>query len=369
MSETVQYWGQSTRDRWFFLALAAAAVAFAVVVSRFLFIVSVATVTVLVAWPLYQRVLRRVRGRRAVAAVVTTMALFAAVFGPIAVVFAIFVRQASLVAQRSMAWVQDGGLTVELETLRGTTVPWLETRVGDLSGGGLDLDLATIVGPLQSMLLTSLQAAGGGLPALLQRLAGLSIDAFLFPFVVVTLFMEGPSVVVVLKNLSPMDDDYDDRLMAVFSQFATNLVVGTFATAAVQGVVATLGYAIAGVDLAVFLGICTGLGALVPIVGPAVVWIPTTVYVGATQGWQWAVFVALWSIVVTGSIDNVVKPFFLRGDSNIHPLLIFFGVFGGLAWLGIPGAFLGPVVVALFVALYTIYVRDFLGAPPVEVTD
>ena len=66
---------------------------------------------------------------------------------------------------------------------------------------------------------------------------------------------------------------------------------------------------------------------------------------------------------MTSSVDNFVKPMLLRGDTNVHPLLIFLAVFGGLVWFGLPGVFLGPVLVALFLALYTIYCEDFLGLP------
>ena len=87
-------------------------------------------------------------------------------------------------------------------------------------------------------------------------------------------------------------------------------------------------------------------------------------------GWGWALFIALWSGLLTASVDNLVKPFFLRGDSHIHPLLIFLGVFGGLSWMGVPGVLVGPLIVVFFVALYTIYVEDFLHlAFPLEEHD
>jgi predicted PurR-regulated permease PerM len=69
----------------------------------------------------------------------------------------------------------------------------------------------------------------------------------------------------------------------------------------------------------------------------------------------------------TGSVDNVVKPLFLRGNTRIHPLLIFLAVFGGLSRFGVPGALVGPLIVAFFLAAYTIYQREYLGwVPPAE---
>ena len=65
----------------------------------------------------------------------------------------------------------------------------------------------------------------------------------------------------------------------------------------------------------------------------------------------------------SGQIDHIVRPLFMRGSTNIHPLLVFLAAFGGLAWMGIPGALVGPVIVAFFVAMYTSYVEDFLRLP------
>ena len=113
----------------------------------------------------------------------------------------------------------------------------------------------------------------------------------------------------------------------------------------------------------IFLGVLTAVLGFVPLVGAMVVWVPATLWVGFNIGWGWAAFVAIYSMAVTGTIDNLLRPFFMRGQTDIHPLLVFLAVFGGMYWMNIPGALVGPVIVAFFLALYTIYRRDFLGIP------
>ena len=176
--------------------------------------------------------------------------------------------------------------------------------------------------------------------------------------------MEGPKLLNVFANLSPMDDSYETRLFDVFREFATNMVVGSLATAILQGIVASIGYAIAGVDGVIFFGLLTALFSFVPVVGTVLVWLPLSLSVGVTAGWAWAGFLIAWSVLFTGTVDNVVKPLFLRGSSDIHPLLIFLAVFGGMAWMQLPGILVGPVLVAFFLSLYTIYCEDYLGIPP-----
>ena len=87
------------------------------------------------------------------------------------------------------------------------------------------------------------------------------------------------------------------------------------------------------------------------------------------MGWGWAIFVVVWSIVFTGTVDNLARPLFMRGSTDIHPLLVFLSVFGGMYWMGIPGVLVGPVIVAFFLALYTIYLQDFLGFSDSEEDD
>lgn len=370
MSDTKpeSYWDQGTRDRWFFGALAFATGAIVLLFSGFLYVLMFAVVTVVVTWPVYQAMLARVGHRRPLAALLTMLVLFVLVFGPIIALIAVFVSQAAVVVQRGVAWVQTGGLTTLMTSVQADLIPQVEEYIEGLTGR--DHDIArSITGPLQSGLLAVLEGVGSGVPQLIGVTASVAINLVIFLFAVITLYMEGPAVLRVVKNLSPMDDAYDDQLFSVFHQFANNMVIGSLVTAALQGLVAAIGYAIGGADNIVFLGIVTAFGAFIPLVGTALVWIPVTIYVATSQGLGWAVFVALWSLIVTGTIDNIVKPLFLRGGTNIHPLLIFLGVFGGLSWMGVPGVLVGPVIVAFFLALYTIYVRDFLQKPDDDETE
>ena len=226
------------------------------------------------------------------------------------------------------------------------------------SDGWLIANLQEAVG---EFLKTFGNAVTNSIPGILSVAVNLSIDLVIFVFAVVTLFMEGPAILGVLKNLSPMNDEYEERLFQVFGEFSINMVIGSLATAAIQGVVAAIGFGIAGLDRIVFLGVATAVLSFIPLVGTMALWVPVCMYLGFTAGWEWATFVAVWSIVFTGTVDNLLRPFFMRGNTDIHPLLVFLSVFGGMYWMGIPGVLVGPVLVAFFLALYTIYLHDYLG--------
>lgn len=360
-------WSPRVRDRWFFVFLALSFGAVVLLFWPYLFVLTFAATTAVVTWPVYERVLQATKGRRAVAAVLTFALLLLLVLGPLgAVLYLAFLEGVTLVklgvdlvaSGRTEAWLFE-----QLDRIR--TSRWLDS---DWAARVLPEDfelLPTLLEPLRAAVLSVGSLLTTAVPGLLNQLVASGIDAIIFVFTLLTLYIEGPRFLRFLSQLLPMDDDYERRLFEVFREFANNMVLGSLATGALQGLVAGVGYAVAGVDRVAFLGLLTGIFSFVPLIGTALVWVPVAIWVFATQGVGWGVFVVAWSLLLTGTVDNLAKPLFLRGSSDIHPLLIFLAVFGGLFWMGVPGVLVGPVIVASFLALYTIHVRDFLGEQPV----
>lgn len=357
-------WSKATQDRWFYGYLVASLVAMVLLALPFADALLFASTTVVVTWPVFETVERRCGGRRALAAGITTVLLLVLVLVPLSLLTLWFVQQALIAVQQAVEYVASGKLEAYVTHLMwGLEVlgagdawwaPWL-----------VDVDLIGVVmQPLRDGLLALAQSLTTAVPWLVGSVVVTSLDVLIYLFAVVTLYMEGPRVARAAMHLSPMDDRYEQRLFLVFREFSNNLVIGSLATAVVQGAVASIGFAIAGVDRLVFVSILTAAMSFFPIFGTAMVWVPVSLYVGATEGWSWGVFLAVWNAGLTGSIDNLVRPMFLRGSSDIHPLLIFLAVLGGLSWMGFPGALVGPVVVAAFLALFTIYREDFLGIGP-----
>jgi len=346
---------------WFFVTLAASLVLVVYLFHPFLFVLMFAGVTVVVTWPVYSPILAKCRGRRALAAALTLLLLLAVVAGPLFSIFYLAAREAALVVDAVTRYLQSGSLEAWIEAAvagRLQLPPQLQRFVP------ADLDVVGVVAePLRNGVLAALDAVGGKVPTVLEATASALLNVVLYVFAVVTLYMEGPRLLEFAKRLSPMEDSYEERLFRVFHDFANNMVLGSAVTAAIQGTLAAIGFAIAGVDRVVFLGILSALGSFVPLVGASAVWIPVAIYAGVTVSWVHGVGLAVYCMVLVGTVDNIVKPLFLRGRTQIHPLLIFLAVFGGMAWMGLPGLLVGPVIVAGFLALYTIYEEDYLGVP------
>jgi len=138
---------------------------------------------------------------------------------------------------------------------------------------------------------------------------------------------------------------------------ARAVVFGGIVCALAQGFIAGFGYAIAGVGSPILLGALTALMALVPIIGTAAVWGPIGVWFLLSDQIGAGFAVLAWGALVVNPTDNILKPLLISGVADIPMMLALFGVMGGLLAFGLVGLFLGPLILAVLLAIW----RQWLG--------
>ena len=170
---------------------------------------------------------------------------------------------------------------------------------------------------------------------------------------------DGPSMVRTMMDLSPLDDKYELELLAQFDRISRAIVLATVLSALLQGLVAGIGYYFVGMPSLILLTALTATCALVPFVGPAIVWVPVCLYLAVyEENLVAAGLLALWGMLVVGTVDNLVKVFVLHGQSQLHPLLALLSVLGGIQSLGPIGILVGPMVVVLLQTLLGILRKE-----------
>jgi predicted PurR-regulated permease PerM len=110
-----------------------------------------------------------------------------------------------------------------------------------------------------------------------------------------------------------------------------------------------------GLPSPVFWGVIMGMLAIVPFLGAFIVWVPACVLLALNGQWISAVFLALWGTIVVGLIDNVIYPILVGRQLAMHSMLSFIAIVGGLILVGAHGIILGPLIVALSLALLEIW--------------
>ena len=165
-------------------------------------------------------------------------------------------------------------------------------------------------------------------------------------------FADGTAMLQSLLRLSPVENSRTRELIDQFDSVTRAVVVATLLSAFVQGLLAGVGFYVAGVSSVFLLTALAILFALVPFVGTAIIWAPVCLWLFGVDGHTTAAIVlAVYCMVVVSTVDNVVKPMVLQGRSNLHPLLALLSVLGGVDALGPIGIFVGPMIVAFLQTL------------------
>jgi predicted PurR-regulated permease PerM len=135
--------------------------------------------------------------------------------------------------------------------------------------------------------------------------------------------------------------------------------VGVPVVAFLQGIAGLLGYWIFGVNDFIFLGLLTAICSMVPVVGAMIIWIPIVLFqlsIGNT--WQ-GIAIAIWCLLLVGSIDNIARFALQKKMANVHPLITIFGVMIGINIFGFLGIIFGPILFSIFFLLVKIYIDEF----------
>jgi len=165
---------------------------------------------------------------------------------------------------------------------------------------------------------------------------------------------DGRTMFAALMRLVPLDPRYQWQLLEEFEEVSRAVVSSTLLAAIVQAVLAGFGFYVAGLKGVFLLTLLTFFGALVPFVGAAAVWGTASLYLLFFLKNTWAAAgLAVWGLCVVSTVDNIIKPIVLHGQSKLHPLLALLSVLGGVGALGPIGIFVGPIAVAFLQAALT----------------
>jgi predicted PurR-regulated permease PerM len=182
-------------------------------------------------------------------------------------------------------------------------------------------------------------------------------------FILFFLYRDSRQMLSSLRSFMPLDEEESDYLLERIRKALDALVLGRFAVAALQGLVAGITYACIGIGEPSLLGLTTMLFALVPAVGAFVVWLPIAIYLAVLHQWiHAAILLAVGSLVIS-TLDNFLYPILVGSKIQMHTVVIFLSMLGGVAFFGIIGLILGPIALAVTESLIVILRRRAVGCP------
>jgi predicted PurR-regulated permease PerM len=292
--------------------------------------------------PLYESTVRRMGGRRSLAAALFTAATVFLILIPIAALATIAIHEAA------------GAIGLVRKTIESQGVDALIAKAPDPIEGvlhRLEKLLPTEVDRAQTQLSAGGRWALGAMSGALSVLARASLRLVLMLIALFFLLRDGRTLVEWFIGATPLAPQRVRAMMREFRAVARSVLGANFITGAAQAALATAGFFIARAPSPIFFGLLTLFSSLIPSVGTALVTFPVAGLM-LVLGHPWAaLFLALWGGVAVGLIDNLLRPMLIRGGVQLHGALIFFSLIGAISAFGGVGLFLGPLALVFFLAV------------------
>jgi predicted PurR-regulated permease PerM len=183
------------------------------------------------------------------------------------------------------------------------------------------------------------------------------VSMFIMLYLLFFLLRDGAMLAGRIKSALPLSRKYKQRLFTNFTTVIRATVKGNVLVALAQGALGGLAFWFLGVQAAVLWGVLMAFLSLLPAIGAALVWAPVAVYFLATGAvWQGVALIA-WGTIVIGLVDNFLRPLLVGKDTKMPDYVVLLSTVGGMALFGLSGFVIGPVVAALFIACWDLFVN------------
>jgi predicted PurR-regulated permease PerM len=216
-------------------------------------------------------------------------------------------------------------------------------------------------------LVERLQSVAGdiarGVPGLVTDVVGTFLKILFVILTMYYLFRDGKRIRLFMLESLPLEPAQSAQIFNRTEEVIGASVYGVLVVASIQAVLGEIGFLAAGLRAPLLWGVLLFFFSMIPVAGSFLVWVPACLVLLANGHWIKAALLAAWCMGVVGMIDNVLRPRLVGKRTRLHELVVFFSVLGGLQVFGGLGLVVGPVVVAITLALLDIFRKADRGLP------
>ena len=292
-----------------------------------------------VTWPAFIWLDRLVGGRRMLSASLMTLVVTLTVVVPFVGVATGLADNVTELGQMISGLLEDGlpdapGWIASLPLIGQSLQEYWQQFAHN--GDRLMDELAKLAEPARNAALATGKGLGRGL-----------LDITLSVFLAFFFFLYGEAMARRLRiAMVRLAGIRAERLLAIARGTVTGVIYGILGTALAQGLLAAIGFAIAGVPASMLLGLATAFLSPVP-VGPPLIWGGAAIWLFQQGQIGWAIFVVLWGMLIVSMVDNIIKPLIISRGSSLPFAIVLLGVLGGAVAFGVIGLFIGPTLLAV----------------------
>jgi predicted PurR-regulated permease PerM len=321
------------------------------IIAPFLDVLMWAAVLVTVFHPVHRRLLIRLR-HPGWTATVSTLLVIVTILGPVTLITLAVVDELRNIAG-NLGTNQVRIFDFDSPVL-GPWLRWLDQYV-DIerlqSPAFLRSTLERWTGTLAN---STIGVVGGAVSVVVQML--------LVVFTMFYLFRDGDAIRRAVFAMLPLERSQTRDVVARTKEVVGATVYGVIVIALIQGSLGAFIFWALGLPSPLLWGVVMFFLCMIPMAGAFLVWAPAALFLAVTGAWTRAIILVVWGVLVVGSIDNVLSPRLVGQRTRLHELLVFFSVLGGLDVFGVLGVVLGPVIVAVTLAIIEM-VRHASGPP------
>jgi predicted PurR-regulated permease PerM len=338
---------QSTQHAWFLILLGLVTLAFFWLTLDFVQPLFWAAVMAILFHPLQRRVEAAVGGKGR-AAIVTTTAIVMLVFVPLTLIGVAVSREALSVYARIKAGDIDvPGFVARLEPVARDLAARLGIDPASIQTGAVDA-----AGTAAQLIASQAVVVGQNVFSAVAQTALMIYLLFFF-------LRDGEKVLEGVARAIPMGQARERALFARFSSVTRATLKGTLVVGAVQGALGGLLFWALGIRAPVFWGVVMTMMSLLPLVGPAIVWLPAAIILLATGSVTAGVILLIGGTLIVGTADNILRPILVGRETRMPDYLVLLSTLGGLTVFGLSGFVAGPVVAALFLTAWDMFALEY----------
>jgi predicted PurR-regulated permease PerM len=234
----------------------------------------------------------------------------------------------------------------------------LSGLIEDISAGQIVISADDIQRRITELLSSSLQGVIQLSGNIVRDIGSFVLGLLLMVFCLFFYYADGPYLSGLVLHAVPIRKEYHTALIGKFMDITRNLFLGYIMVSLIQAFIAYIIFVIFSVKGALVFAGLTFICVFIPMLGGGIVWLPLGIARILNGNLAGGIAFLVVSGIFISSIDNFLRPFFLRNRIHLHPLFIFFAILGGISVSGFNGLVLGPIAVILFLTVLDLFLTE-----------
>lgn len=340
-------------QRSFLVLLGIVSILFAILLRPFWSAIFWATAITILFTPLQRYLLPRVGDRRNLSALLTLLICSVMVVLPVLALLTAFIQQGSSLYNMIQSQEIRPGQYIDRVVSAIPFVPSLMERTG--------VDTDNIRAYLSSSAISMSELLAQQALSIGRNTLNFTVKLALMLYLTFFLLRDGEYLVSLMKAAVPLNETRKSLLFNKFVEVTRATIKGNLLVAFVQGALGGIIFWILDIPGPVLWTVVMTFLSLIPAVGAALVWVPASIYLYASGEWLSASILVAYGALIIGLADNVLRPILVGRDTKLPDYIVLFSTMGGIALIGINGFVVGPLIAAIFLAFWNIFIAD-IGA-------